>query len=482
MMNIRTIARNVGVALIFDALFMFLSVIVSALNGYDESFSPLLLGCILTFTAGIFPIIFEGKSENISTKEGLAIILLAWVLSCVFGMIPYALYGGELSFIEAWFESVSGFTTTGATILRDIESLPAGLLFWRSSTHYIVGLGVVLFMVLILPSYGSVKMKISKMDVSDVSKDNFNFKTNEYVKVVLWVYSGLTAISFLLYHICGMSAFDALNHAFSTAATGGFSTKNASLGYYHSRSIELVAMVMMVISSLHFGLIYSSIVGLNFKVFKNTVTKFYLQMIMVFGFLVGLNLYFSGQFHSFGDAIWNGYFNVASLSSSTGFANCDTSVWPLFSKFILIYFCIQCGCSGSTTSGVKADRMWVMFNAMRAQLSKTFHPNAVVPVKLGNKVADKDMVYNIILYLLTFFCVMFVCMMIYAAIGMDLPASISSSVSMIANVGPGFGSVGSYSNFASVPNLAKFVMSLEMITGRLGLFSVLIIFRLFRRG
>ena len=290
-MNIRAISRNIGIALIVDAVFMFVSVIVSALNGYDESFSPLLLSGILTFTTGVFPIIFVSeKQAEINIREGFAIIFFAWFLSCIFGMMPYALYGQEFSLINSWFESVSGFTATGATVLQDIEALPRGLLFWRSSTHYIGGLGVVLFMMIILPSIGSVKLKMSKVELVDVSKVNYNFKSNHLVKVIMSVYFGLTTALTLLLMVAGMGFFDAVNHAFCTVSTGGFSTRNASIGAFGSRWIEFIIMAFMLLSSLHFGLIYTSVTGRNLKLFKNPITKFFLLSIVVAVLLVAIDL------------------------------------------------------------------------------------------------------------------------------------------------------------------------------------------------
>ncbi|MBR5056605.1 MAG: TrkH family potassium uptake protein, partial [Bacteroidales bacterium] len=272
-MNLGIISRYVGIALICNAGFMLLSAAVSAIYGFDSAFSPLLLSSLITFLFGIFPLIFVRGGKDINIREGLAILIAAWLLSCIFGMLPYILWGGEFSVVNAWFESSSGITTSGATILNDIESLPHGLLFWRSSTHYIGGLGVVVFMIMILPSFGSVRFRMSKMEVMDISKDNYHYVTDKFIRVVVTVYIGLTVTAFLALMLAGMPAFDAINHAFSVCATGGFSTKNASIAAYNSVAIEIILMVYMILASLHFGLIYSSFATRSFKVFQNPVTK-----------------------------------------------------------------------------------------------------------------------------------------------------------------------------------------------------------------
>ncbi|MCK9626395.1 MAG: TrkH family potassium uptake protein [Bacteroidales bacterium] len=480
-MNIRVISRNISIALLFSAGFMFLSVIVSMLYGFDSSFSPLLISSIFTFIVGIFPLIFVKKEKDITTKDGLAIILFSWVLSCIFGMIPYVLWGGEFTLMNAWFESVSGYTTTGSTILTNIEALPKGLLFWRSSTHFIGGLGVVVFIMLILPSYGSIKFRMSKMEVSDISRENYKYKANQLVRVVLYVYLGLTISLIFLLLFAGMPLFDAVNHAFSTVATGGFSIKNNSIAAYSSVTIEIILMVYMVLSSLHFGLIYSSVLGRNLRLFKNPVTKFYLSTIVICSLIVTANLLFSGTYDNLPTALREAFFYVISLNSSTGFAISDTTIWPLFSLLIVSYLSIQCGCSGSTSGGIKSDRVWLLLKATKSQLLKIVNPNAVVPVKFGNQIIDRDMVATTALFVVIYIFIMFICTLIYSVTGMELPDSFSASITLMGNVGPGFGTVGSMDNYSHIPLVAKFVMTLEMIIGRLGVFSALIIFTLFKR-
>ena len=481
-MNWGVISRNVGIALISCAVFMFLSALVAALDGFDTSFSPLLLSAIVTMMAGIFPLIFVRRHKDINTREGLAILLIAWILSCIFSMLPFVLWGGEFTLVNAWFESASGITTTGATILDDIEALPKGLLFWRSSTHYIGGLGVVVFIMMILPSFGTVRFKMSKMDVDDISKDNYKYKSNKYIHVVVSVYAGITVCSFIALLLAGMPLFDAANHALSVSATGGFSIKNASIAAYDSPVIEVILIFFMIVASLHFGLIYSSFATRSFKVFKNPVTRFYLATIFVAGVLVAVNLVTSGTIPNVWEALRQSFFSVVSTISTTGFGSTDTNVWPVFSILILIYAGIQCGCSGSTTSGLRSDRVYLTFKAARAQLVKIAWPSAVVQVKSGGQVVDRDMITSVSLYVLLYLIITLTMAIVYAAFGLDLMTSVSASVSMMSNVGPCFGTFGSsMSSFNAAPELMKVLMGFQMIVGRLGIYSILLVFVLYRK-
>ena len=481
-MNLGVISRNVGIALICCAVFMFLSALVAALDGFDSSFSPLLLSAILTMMVGLFPIIFVRRHKDINTREGLAILLIAWFLCCIFSMLPYVLWGGEFTLINAWFESASGITTTGATILKDIEALPKGLLFWRSSTHYIGGLGVVVFIMMILPSFGTVRFKMSKMDVEDISKNNYQYKSNKFIHVVVSVYAGITICSFVSLLLAGMPLFDAANHALSVTATGGFSIKNASIAAYNSPLIETLLIFFMIVASLHFGLIYASFATRSFKVLKNPITKFYLTTILIAGLLVTVNLVTSGTIPNVWEALRHSFFTVVSTISTTGFGSTDTNVWPIFSILILIYAAIQCGCSGSTTSGLRSDRVYLTVKAARAQLIKIAWPNAVVQVKSDGQAIDRDMITSVSLYVLLYLIITLVMAIVYAAFGLDLLTSVSASVSMMSNVGPCFGTFGSsMSNFATAPELAKILMGIQMIIGRLGIYSILLVFVLYRK-
>ncbi len=480
-MNLGIISRNVGIALICNAIFMLLSAGVAALYSFDSSFSPLVLSALITGIFGIFPLIFVRRSRDINTREGLAILLLAWLLSCIFGMLPYVLWGGEFSLVNAWFESASGITTTGATILQDIEALPHGLLFWRSSSHYIGGLGVVVFIMMILPSFGSVRFRMSKMDVLDVSRENYHYVSNKYVRVIVTVYAGITILSFVSLLLAGMPLFDAANHALSVTATGGFSTRNASIAAFDSPLIEGILIFFMIVATLHFGLIYASFASRSFKVLRNPVTKFYLFTILLTGLAVTLDLYFSHTVDGFLQALREGFFEVTATISTTGFAIADTNGWPVFATLILLFVAMQCGCSGSTTSGLRSDRVLILMQACRAQIVKFAHPNAVVHVRTGGTIIERDLLESVTTFTILYLFFTFIGGLIYSLFGFDLLESMGISIAMMSNVGPAFGSVGTMANFAAVPALAKVIMGIQMIIGRLGIVSILMIIPTFNK-
>ncbi|MBQ1623544.1 MAG: TrkH family potassium uptake protein, partial [Bacteroidales bacterium] len=326
------------------------------------------------------------------------------------------------------------------------------------------------------------RFKMSKMDVDDISKSNYQYKSNKFIHVVVSVYAGITICSFISLLLAGMPLFDAANHALSVSATGGFSIKNASIAAYDSPLIEGILVFFMIVASLHFGLIYASFATRTFKVLKNPITKFYLITIAVMTVLVAINLVTSGTIPNVWQALRHSLFSVVSCISTTGFGSTDTNVWPVFSVLILIYAGIQCGCSGSTTSGLRSDRVYLTMKAARAQLTKIAYPTAVVQVKSDGQTIDRDLINSISIYVLLYLLITLVMSIVYAAFGLDLMTSVSASTSMMSNVGPCFGTFGSsMSNFSTAPETMKILMGFQMIVGRLGIYSILLVFILFRK-
>lgn len=479
-MNISVVSRNIGIALLFNAVFMFISVAVSIIYDFDSGFSPLLLSGVITFTTGLFPLIFVRSHEEIHIKEGFTIIVLSWILSCIFGMLPYVLWGGEFTLINAWFESVSGYTTTGGTILQDIEALPKSILFWRSATHFIGGIGVVVFMLLILPMVSTFKMRLTKLEMTSLSKENYKLRTKEAIRVISTVFVGMTVAAAGAYMLAGMGPFDAINHAFSVAATGGFSTKNASIGAFDSFGIELVSVFFMILGGMHFGLIYATFAKRSTKLFTSPVTKLYLSTIVVASVVIAVDLFTSRVEGGFWKTIWDSIFNVVSYISTTGFANVDCSVWPPLSVLILMFLSVQCACSGSTSGGLKTDRILILWRSLRVQLKKQMHPSAVIPVRVGSSVVESQLVSGVQLYIVVYFLFLFVGAAMLCAMGVDYMDAFSASLSNLGNVGPGFGNVGSLENFSQIPMLGKFILAAQMLFGRLEIYSLLIMFSIWK--
>ena len=336
-MNIKAISVNVGKALLVSALFMALSLGVSLIYGRDSGFGPLMISFVITLIVGAFPFIFVKQVPTLSMKDGFVTIVLAWLLSFIFGMMPYVMWGGEFTLVNAWFESVSGYTTTGSTILNDIEALPKSLLFWRSSTHYIGGLGVVVFLLLVMPEASPYRLRLANMELSALSKDGYRYKSTKVVWVITSVYLGLTITSCLALWCAGMPFFDAVNHSFSIASTGGFSTKNHSIAAFGSPIIDVVSMVFMAVAAIHFGLLYAMVATRSLKPLNNSVVKYYFSSIVVMTAVITVSLISEGGYTSWGRALLDASFNVVSYMSTTGFANCDNSGWPWLAAVILIF-------------------------------------------------------------------------------------------------------------------------------------------------
>jgi trk system potassium uptake protein len=479
-MNVKVISRNVGFALLVSALFMFFSVLVSISNptGNDSALAALAISCLITFLVGIFPFIFVRKTEAITLQDGYMIIFLSWILSFIFGMLPYALWGGPFSVINSLFESVSGYTTTGATILSNVESIPRSLLFWRSSTHFIGGLGVVVFLLLIIPSSSPVRLRLTNMELSSLSRDGYQSRAFKTVFIFTYVYIGLTFAAFICYMLCGMSAFDAINHAFSVVATGGFSTKNMSLASFHSVSVNIVSMVFMVLSSMHFGYIYLSVVNHSVKPLKNPVTKLYLMCLLVFSLVLSFYFKMSGIYTGWGDAFMNGSFHVISLASTTGYAIADNANWPFAATVLVLFMMIQCGCSGSTAGGVKCDRTLVLFKAMGRQIRSSVHPSTVREIKFGNRVMRDEMVSQSVMYVTLYFIIILISSAVCILSGVDSENSFVASVASLGNIGPALGRYGTLGNYDSMNVIAKFMLIVDMFLGRVEIYPILAAFSL----
>ncbi len=475
-MRIHVIARNMGLVLLVNALFMVIAVIVSALYGFDTGFSPLLLSAIITATIGSFPYIFVKKTGDVATREGYVIVVLSWGISCLFGMLPYLLWGGEFSLINAWYESVSGYTTTGGTILTYVEAVPHSLLFWRASTHWIGGMGVVLFMLLILPEVSSIRLRLSKIEISALSQESYRFRAKETVRVIAYVYFGLTLLEIIALSLAGMSLFDAVCHSFATIATGGFSTRTASIACYDSVLIETILLVFMCLSTLHFGMIFLLVAKGSVILFKSPVIRYYIVSSLIVGVLVSVNLWFTGTFDSLGESFRHGIFQTFSLVSTTGFATTDSSVWPYFSILLLLILTLQGGCSGSTTGGIKSDRILIAFYSIKSHITKRLHPKSVVPTRVGGQALDPDMVSGVNLFIILYLLCLFVVALLLSLTGLDIMDAVSASFAHIGNIGPGFGNVGSMSNYSAFNGFSKFILSLVMIMGRIELFGFFILF------
>ena len=475
-MNLKVISRNVGIALLVSSLFMLLSVGISLIDGGDSALAPLLISFALTFTVGIFPFIFVRKTETITLKDGYMIIFLSWLLSFVFGMLPYAIWGGPFSLVNAWFESVSGFSTTGSTILEDVEELPRSLLFWRASTHFIGGLGVVVFLLLIIPNSSPVRLRLTNMELSSLSREDYRSRANKTVSIFAWVYLGLCALAFVSYMLAGMGPFDAICHAFSVCATGGFSSRNLSIGFFQSPLISILTILFMFLASVHFGLIFMTLATRSLRPLNNPVLKFFTGMVIIASVLSGISLKLQGIDETWGKSFLDATFHVVSYTSTSGLAISDNSNWPMLPCFILFVLSFICGCAGSTTCGLKSDRVLVLIKAARMQIVKSLYPSSVFEVMFGNRVLRDEDVYPQILYIALFFLIVGLSSILCILFGDPNQHALLGSVASLTNVGPSLGTIGSYGNYNAEPNALKLIFTFDMFLGRVEIYPVFAVF------
>lgn len=475
-MRYSVVIRYIGIVELVLAAFMLMSAAISYVSNVDSSYAPLVMSSLLTLLLGAFPLIFVPRTDRISQKEGYCIVVGSWIVSSVVGMFPYLMWGGEFTIINAWFESVSGFTTTGASILNNIEALPRGLLFWRMSTCWIGGIGVVMFALVILPSIGKSKMMLSNVEISSLARDNFNYRTQTLVRIIISVYVGMTIITTIALKLGGMCWFDAVCHAMSACGTCGFSTKNLSIGYFNSATLEFILMCAMAISGIHFGLIYGTIARKPNNVFRSEITRIYFAMMGAAALLIALSLWIADIYPTIFASLRHSLFQVVSLTTTTGFATADCNTWTPFAIMILLFCSIVCACAGSTSGGLKVDRLVLAIKMLRNKLRSQQHPNAIFRTKIDGVAQDQDMLNTVMVYIVAFMLLILTGTFINTLFGCDLLTGFSASLACASNVGPGFGEVGTLDNYSALPMIVKMNLSFIMLFGRLEIFGLIQLF------
>jgi trk system potassium uptake protein TrkH len=454
-MRFRVVLRYVGFVFLINAAFLFISTLISTVQ-HDGAFFALFYSAIVAALFGVFLFIFIPPARLITNNEGLLIVVLSWILSCVIGALPYLLSAGEFTVANAWFESVSGYTTTGSSILSNIEGLPTGLLFWRSATHWIGGMGIIVFVLSVLPSTGNVGLVLYRTEVSPLAQENFRQRATQAVRILLTVYVGLTLLETIALFICGMNLFDAVTHSFATVATGGFSPRNRGIASFQSLPIEIVVMTFMVLSGIHFGLLFSVMNGEIRRFWKSTIVRYYLFVILVGTVLAALD--FQGRlFPSFGTSLRFASFQIISAGTSTGFATMDTAVMPALTQLLFLFFALQCACAGSTSGGIKVDRLVILGKALVRRIRLLEHPHAVISIRIGGRIIRADIVEMSVLFISVYLGVVFLSTVALTSLGVDLLSAFSGSVVTMGNVGPGLGSVGSMNHFGVLPDSGKWV-------------------------
>ena len=475
-MRISVVIRYIGIVLLVLAAFMLVAAGISYVNNVDSAYSPLVMSSLLTLLMGCFPMIFVPSTDRISQKEGFCIVVGAWLVSSVVGMFPYLMWGGEFTLINAWFESVSGFTTTGASILNDIEALPRGLQFWRMSSCWIGGVGVIMFALIILPSIGKSKMMLSNVELSSLAKDNFNYRTQTLVRIVLSIYVGLTAITIIALKLSGLNWFDSLCHAMSACSTCGFSNKNLSVGHFNSPVVELILIVAMLIAGMHFGLIYATLTRKPNNIFRSEVTRSYLLMFALSSVMIAISLRAADIYPTALSSLRHAVFQTASLMTTSGFATADCNTWTPFAILILMFCSLICGCAGSTSGGLKVDRLVLALKMLKNKLQSQQHPNVIMRIKVDGYCQDQSMLNGVMVYIVAFMLLVLIGTFINTLFGCDLMTGFSATLACASNVGPGFGEVGTMDNYSSMPVIVKMCLSFVMLFGRLEIFGLVQLF------
>lgn len=471
-MRLYVVLRYVGLVLTVLGAFMMVSAGVSVLYR-DAAGLILAYSGLVTLLFGVFPMIFVPAAPRITAHEGLAIVVGGWLLACLFGAVPYILWGGQFSVTNAWFESVSGFTTTGSSILNQVETLPHGIVFWRAATHWIGGLGILMFVLSVLPAMGMAGTAIVRTEISPLAQDNFRQNVKGIVRILVVIYGGLTLAEIAALAAAGMNLFDAVTHAFATIATGGFSSRNLSVAAYRSPAIETVLIVFMILSGMHFGLLFAALTGDRMRLWGSAVVRYYLGAMAVGTALVTILVH--GGSGSWPHAFRVSVFQVVSVGTSTGFASADSSVWPPLAQILLMVFALQGACAGSTSGGIKADRVVLFAKGIWRQIRLLQHQRAVIPVRMDGKAVENDVVAAAVLYIGLYVLVVLSGGLLLTALGMDPLSAFSGTVATTGNVGPGLGSVGSLENFAHAPELGKWVLTGTMLLGRLEIYGLILL-------
>ena len=472
--NFKMIATLISFLLLIIAMMMSLTIIVALI--YDEDWEAMVISAIVTALAGLSLRRFgKDASKEVRKRDGFLIVATGWISMSLFGALPYVIHGAIPGFTDAFFETVSGFTTTGATILQDIEAMPKSLLFWRSMTHWIGGMGIIVLAVAILPLLGVGGMQLFVAEAPGVTPDKLHPRITETAKRLWLLYFSLTIAEAVLLYFAGMDAFDALNHGMATMATGGFSTKNASIAHFTQPAIHYIIMIFMFLAGTNFTLVYFGFTGKIKQILANEEFRIYGLNLLILGAITSAGLFLFGN-QDFEPSIRNGFFQIISINTTTGFISDNYALWPNFLMFLIFALFFSGGSTGSTAGGIKMMRLIVMIKNSLLELKRQFHPTAVLPVRFSGKAVPQAVTNNIAAFVLIYLIVFFLGCMVMSLMGLDFMTAVGSVTATLGNIGPGIGQVGPVDNFSAIPSLGKWFLSFLMLLGRLELFTILILF------
>jgi len=466
---------------------MLLAALISLIYKDGVSFQIFLAG-IVTLLVGAFMMVgTRNHRKEMNKREGYIVVAFGWIIMSLSGTLPYVITGALPSFTDAFFETISGYTTTGASVINNIEILPEGVLFWRSLTHWIGGMGIIVLAIAILPLLGIGGMQLFAAEAPGPGGDKLHPRITDTAKRLWLIYVGYTAAETLLLQVAGMSFFDAINHALSTLSTGGFSTKNASLAHWNDRPvIQYIVMLFMFLAGTNFVLGYFAFKGKIQKAIKDEEFKLYFKFIAVFTAVAAVLIYFRadvsqstvahpmvwGEFES---ALRHGLFQVLAIVTTTGFVSADYTAWTPFLTVFFFGLMFLGGSAGSTAGGVKVVRHLVLIKNGFLEFNRSLHPNAILPVRYNGKSVPKDIVFNILAFFILYMLLFIIGGLVFSMFQIDFQSAIGLSASSLGNVGPALGDFGPVNNYAALPPLGKWWASFLMLLGRLELFTILIL-------
>jgi trk system potassium uptake protein TrkH len=474
-MHIQRVLRFIGILIFFLGVSMAVPLLVSLL--YKDGSTRAIYSAML-ITAGFGLLLYittrRDRETHLNHRDGVAIVTLGWIAAALAGSIPFLLSGSITNFTDAYFESISGFTTTGASILSDIEKLPQGILIWRSITQWLGGMGIIVLSIAILPFLGIGGMQLYKAEIPSPVVDKLKPRISDTAKTLWKVYILITSLEILLLISGGMPLFEAVCHTFCTMPTGGFSPKNASIAHYNNPYFDGVIILFMLLAGINFALHYKLIKG-DLSIFaKDPECRFFLITVGLFVLVVTLNIH-GTVYDSLGKAFRYAFFQVTSLMTTTGFVTADYDKWPSFSRSLLLLCMFLGGMAGSTGGGMKTMRIMLLAKHAYQEIFRIIHPHAITTVKLGGKGVPSDILSSIWGFFILYLGLFVVSTLIMASLGLDLISAFASVAACIFNVGPGLGLVGPVSNYVTVPLVGKWVLIFCMLLGRLEIYTVIVL-------
>lgn len=479
MINLRLVFRVVAALMLIVSVFMLLSLGWSIYFHEPDVVVAFLIPGGATIIVSILVLLSTrnrpGSIPDLSTRDGFLLVSLSWVLASAVGAVPFTLSGAIPRYVDALFETMSGFTTTGASILTVIEPLPKTILFWRSLTHWLGGMGIIVLTVAVFPILGIGGLQLIKAEAPGPTVDKITSKITETAKILWLTYVALSLMETVLLMIAGLSLFDALTHTFGTMATGGFSPKNTSVGFYNSTFVDIVVTIFMVAAGVNFVLYFKLLTGRITSILRDTELKVYLAIFAIAAVIVALNLN-GNRFDGFGISLRYSSFQVASILTTTGYATDDFAAWPVFAQVVLFSLMFVGGSSGSTGGGMKVVRITTMLKQGWNEMRYLVYPGAVFPLRLNGERVRKDIVYAISGFVTLYVFLLLVTTLLVGLAGNDILTSFSTALVTLGNIGPGFGSIGPTLNYHFYPDWIKMYLFFIMMLGRLEVYTVLVLF------